>query len=166
MRIGIFVGGRSSRMGRPKGLLVTASGETLLQRTLRIAASVGDVVVVGDASEYGVASIADEPPGIGPLGGLHSLLMKGDAIAVACDMPYFEARHLRQLIDAPGEIAAPRREGRWEPLFARYSQSILPTIEARIANRQHSLQPLFANATEVAIEPDALRDWDTPDDTR
>ncbi len=165
MRIGIFVGGRSTRMGgAPKGLLVGPTGETLLARVMRVAASVGEVIVVGDASAYGVASIPDDPPGIGPLGGLRALLAGGSAIAVACDMPYVEAEHLRALAEHPSRapIVAARRDQRWEPFFARYDASVLGAL----TDSERSLQRLFAKLSpvELAIDPHALDDWDTPDD--
>lgn len=155
-------------MGAPKGLL-THEGETLLARAVRIASSVAPVVIVGDAHEYGVASIADDPPGIGPIGGLASLLRDGSAIALACDMPFVEASHLRALIEAPDAlIVAPRRGQRWEPLCARYDARVLPTIRARIATGDYSLQRLFAEVAvrELELDPRALDDWDTPDDVK
>lgn len=164
MQIGVFVGGRSTRMGTPKGLLITPTGETLLARTLRIASAVGEVVVVGD-SPYDVASLGDDPPGIGPLGGLAALLSRGPAIALACDMPYFEEEHLRLLLASEGLIVAPRRNGLWEPLFARYSLEVLPLVRAMIARGEHSLQGLLrTRATAIEIDPHALEDWDSPED--
>lgn len=165
MRIGIFVGGRSARMGgAPKGLLVGPTGETLLARLTRVASAVGEVIVVGDASAYGVASIPDDPPGIGPLGGLRALLSGGSAIAVACDMPYVEVEHLRALAEHPSaaSIVAARRQGLWEPFFARYDASVLGAI----TSSERSFQRLFAKLSpvELAIDPRALDDWDTPDD--
>jgi molybdopterin-guanine dinucleotide biosynthesis protein A len=167
MRIGIFVGGAGRRMGGlSKGLLIGPTGETLFARAMRVAQSVGEVVVVGDASAYGVAGIADDPPGIGPIGGLRALLAGGSAIALACDMPYVEAEHLHALRAhaASAAIVAARREGRWEPFLARYDASVLPAITPYV----RSFQQLFAVVApaEIAIDAHALDDWDTPADIR
>lgn len=152
--------------GRPKGLLIGPTGETLFARAMRVAAEVSDVVVVGDASPYGVSSLADAEPGIGPMGGLRALLADGSAIALACDMPYVEPQHLQALCAhrSSAPIVAARREGRWEPFFARYDASVL----AAITPAMRSFQQLFAvvNVDEIPIEPSVLDDWDTPDDIR
>ncbi|MEO0323601.1 MAG: NTP transferase domain-containing protein, partial [Myxococcota bacterium] len=48
--VGVFVGGRSRRMGRDKAT-IRVGPETLLARTVRVAARVGDVVLVGGDDE-------------------------------------------------------------------------------------------------------------------
>src|SRR5690348_13005990 len=106
---GIFVGGRGSRMGGlAKGMLTTESGETLVARWQRLFAALGmNAVLVGRHDAYGaigVTAIADDPPGIGPLGGLVALLKiagKGHAIAVACDMPFVSLELLQKLATHP-----------------------------------------------------------------
>ncbi len=93
---GIFVGGASTRWGgMPKGLLQLASGETLVGRWRTLFDSLGiETVLVGQHPSYatlGLDCVADEPAGIGPLGGLVGLLARADGrrvVAVACDMPY------------------------------------------------------------------------------
>ncbi|HEU4533063.1 MAG TPA: NTP transferase domain-containing protein, partial [Polyangiaceae bacterium] len=91
--VGLFVGGRSTRMGgRPKGLLPTPDGAgPIVLRSARLVASLGwPLVLVGEASAYravlpGVKAIDDAPAGVGPLGGLGALLAEagaGPAIAL------------------------------------------------------------------------------------
>src|SRR5438067_774631 len=68
---GIFVGGESKRMGgRPKGLLVAPSGETIVERWLRMFRALGvPTVLVGRRDPYaslGVEIVDDEQAGIGP----------------------------------------------------------------------------------------------------
>ena len=95
MLAGIFVGGRSTRMGgRPKGLLRVPSGETLVERWSSIFAALSiPAVLVGQNPAYarlGMEQLEDAAPNIGPLGGLLALLERaksGFAIAVACDSP-------------------------------------------------------------------------------
>lgn len=183
---GIFVGGSSTRMGgRPKGLLVGPDGATLVERTRAVLtnAGVADVVLVGAQPAYahlGIERIEDEPPSIGPLGGLVAFLRRAyersarHAIVVACDMPHVSTRLVGRLLAAPPASAvAPRREGRWEPLCARYdAAAILPIAEARVRAGEHALQGLLdcAGAAELPAgeggedDPRELRDWDTPAD--
>jgi molybdopterin-guanine dinucleotide biosynthesis protein A len=90
---------------------------------------------------------------------------------------------LLRLARAPEAVAvAPRREGRWEPFFARYDAPLaLPVARARAdAGADHasaasagsrSLQRLLdaLAAVELPVTDDEareLRDWDTPEDVR
>ena len=84
MIAGVFVGGASSRMGgRPKGLLATKDGTSIVARTIALARAVAsDVVLVGRADAYaalGLAAIADAPGGEGPIAGLVALLERAAA---------------------------------------------------------------------------------------
>jgi molybdopterin-guanine dinucleotide biosynthesis protein A len=119
-----------------------------------------------------------DPPGEGgPLGGLVSLLSDagdGQAIALACDMPFFTRDLLGRLAThAPSASAvAPRRDGAWEPFFARYDPPrALPAARARLARGALSLQGLLDDlrAEELPLgagEPALLDDWDLPEDVR
>lgn len=177
---GIFVGGASTRFGgRPKGLLEAPSGGTILD-ALRghLEALAIPYVLVGRRTEYAgvpAETIDDSPAGIGPLGGLLALLRRaghGHAIAIACDMPFVSRELIERLAaavtDAPA--IAPRRDGRWEPLIARYDvQGSLAVAEARATAGRHSVQGLLdeLHASELPLSIDEqrmLEDWDSPAD--
>jgi molybdenum cofactor guanylyltransferase len=176
---GLFVGGRATRMGgRPKGLLPTASGQTIIARSRDLLGDLGvQVVLVGAHPAYGdlrIETVADAPADIGPLGGLVALLRRtgaGRALALACDMPFVSRAVLERLLRADdGAVHAPRRDGRWEPLCARYdAPRVVPVAERRARAGLHALQGLLdeVGAAELLLaaeeEPD-LRDWDTPGD--
>lgn len=170
---GVFVGGASSRMGgRPKGLLVPPDGgATIVARTRSLFERAGAcVVTVGGEG----AVVADDPPGIGPLGGLLALLRHAEAgvvVAVACDMPFVTDALVSRLVSFPPAVAvAPRRDGRWEPLFARFDAAAArPIASAWAASGRRSLQGLMDSlgAVELPLSPaeeTLLDDWDTPDD--
>jgi molybdopterin-guanine dinucleotide biosynthesis protein A len=177
---GIFIGGAGTRMGnRPKGLLTTDGGVTIVDRWRAVLAraGVGSVVLVGAHAAYahlGVETIDDAPPGIGPLGGLLALLERARgrvAVAVACDMPSVSPQLIVRLLAAPpATVVAPRRDGRWEPLCARYDAGTMyPLAQSHARGRDHSLQRLLdrAGAAELplsATEAGELADWDTPAD--
>ena len=177
---GIFVGGSGSRMrGAAKGMLRTERGVTIVEHIARAMRDAGvDPVLVGTRAEYdaiGLRAIADAADA-GPLGGLVALLEAArgeDAIAIACDMPYVSAALVKKLADAPRASAvAPKRDGRWEPLFARYdARRVLDRARARCARGELALQGLLdeVGATELAVserEARELVDWDTPMDVR
>jgi molybdenum cofactor guanylyltransferase len=182
---GIFVGGESRRMGgRPKGLLVVPPreqqpGETIVERWHRMFGALGIAsVLVGRREPYatlGIAGIDDDPPGIGPLGGLLALLRHargGIAITVACDMPFVSEKLLKRLVgySSHAPAVAPTRGAMWEPLFARYTGPRpleVATTYAESGGRslhgvldQLGAQPFPLSDTEL----EELRDWDDPSD--
>ncbi len=177
---GIFVGGRARRMGGlPKGLLVTASGETILSRWARMFESLDvPTVLVGRADAYPrtpeLPRVADDPSAEGPLAGLLALFehaKEGNVIAVACDMPNVSAALLERLVRAvDAAVVAPRRHGLWEPFFARYDVGAVAPVARRLAlGRETALQVLLAacDPTELVLaanEANELDDWDTPRD--
>ena len=177
---GVFVGGESKRMGgRAKGLLRPPSGgASIVHRWVAMLQALRvPHVLVGRRAEYASfgEAIDDDPPGIGPIGGLNALVKRaerGVVLALACDMPLVDEALLRRLIDAPPHaIVAPRREGRWEPLFARYDvPTMIRTLPERIARGDHRLQGLLdEHAVELETneaEDAQLADWDEPGDVR
>jgi molybdopterin-guanine dinucleotide biosynthesis protein A len=181
--LAIFVGGAARRMGgRPKGLLRAPDGRSIVERWRDLATQLDlRAVLVGDARAYTqleMDSVGDEVAGAGPLAGLVGLLRARPAeqvIAVACDMPFVTADLLRRLAfterDAPdAPILAPRRGGRYEPLFARYDRArVLPLAERQLAGGDRSLQKLLrdAGARDFVLSEDEwpqLADWDEPAD--
>jgi len=182
-KLGIFVGGASSRMGgTPKGLLaVDDTGETIVARLLGLSHELGlEPLFVGHAGPYAqrwpeVRCVADDPSGVGPLGGLSGLLSAaGDepVLVVACDMPYVSRALLERLRTSQPEalVLASKSEGRWDPLCARYDpRHVRPALARALDLGVRSFQRLFADltATELALderERAELLDWDAPED--
>jgi molybdopterin-guanine dinucleotide biosynthesis protein A len=178
--LGVFAGGRGLRMGgRDKAQLpAPITGEPLQARLLRLGRQQGlACVVVGGASTGEVVVLADEPAGIGPIGGLCALLAHAaecPAIALACDLPYLDDALLARLATTPSDAAVLSARdpvtGKWQPLFARYdSPRVLPALRVAIADGVRSFQT-WMRTLEVDELPlsDAeralLRDWDHPAD--
>jgi molybdopterin-guanine dinucleotide biosynthesis protein A len=178
-------------MGGAAKANLTFEGRTLLERSLAVcrqaAASVSPgvaprIYLVGESSAYtaeGVSRLSDQPPGIGPIGGLRGLLLEAkrlgtSAVALAGDQPFLTAELLVRLYgEAEGAAAlAPRQGSRWEPLFARYLPvPTLAAIDAAMARDESSLQSIFERLGSAATplelsfaEWQTLRDWDRPDD--
>lgn len=177
---GIFVGGQASRYGGlPKGLLTTQAGtESLVARLVSIATKLDlDVVLVGAHPAYaslGIPMIHDAPGASGPIAGLSALIDHAGtrpAIALACDMPHVTQELLARLVEAPpAAIVAAKRDGHWEPLFARYDPSLCReplrrTIDAGRRALKSLLDDVGAQVLDLAPgEGRLLHDWDTPED--
>ncbi len=185
--VGVFVGGKSSRMGgRAKGLLPAPDGAPSLVERLasEVAAALPEarLVLVGRHAAYArlpLPELADRPGVEGPLGGLLALLdaalaEDAGALALACDLPYVTGALLRRLAsEAPRAAAlAPRPDGLWQPLAARYEpRACLGPAEEVARSGRRALQGLFdrlgSTAVELSLRPDEaalLRDWDEPRD--
>jgi molybdopterin-guanine dinucleotide biosynthesis protein A len=183
-----LVGGRATRFsGQKKGNLPLPDGRTVLTRLVaecERALPGAELVLVGNGDGYeelGLRAIADEPGGIGPLGGLAALLRyagasdRHAALVFACDMPYVTAELMTRLAgEAPHALAlAPRDAELWQALSARYAVASLPVLEQTLAAGERSFQRFFARLGEHAMtlelqpnEHDTLTDWDRPEDVR
>jgi len=131
----VLIGGRSSRMGRPKHLLERSGGRTWLEGTVEVLRPHVDRVVLAGQGEVpsslqDLTRIADVPGVIGPLAGiLAAMRWQPDVtwLLVACDMPSLTSPAVRWLLDGrgPGRWAVlPRRsaDSHVEPLFACYDR--------------------------------------------
>jgi len=188
--IGIFVGGKGTRMGGvAKGLLRAPGGnETLIERLLRQcarAAPEATFFLVGEATAYAALSLtplADTPAGVGPIGGLRALLLRAQAdeselaLALACDLPFLDEGVISSLLlpfsDVTCAARVPFVEGRLQPLAAAYAPAAtLSAIDRSLTQGKHALMSVLdqlGTALERVEFDDqrarALRDWDTPED--
>jgi molybdopterin-guanine dinucleotide biosynthesis protein A len=186
LMVGIFVGGRGSRLGGvAKGNLALPNGQPLLDRLVSLCAEAvagAPVVLVGAAGAYarlGLPALVDSPSDIGPLGGLRALLLHAQGaglhqvVALSCDLPYLGAALLGRLArEVPAaDCLAPREGALWHTFVARYAVTALPELDATLSAGDRSLQRFVARLGTRAVELDVgeseraeLRDWDTPED--
>ncbi|MGI6638281.1 MAG: molybdenum cofactor guanylyltransferase [Desulfobulbus sp.] len=145
----VLIGGKSSRMGRPKHLLRQA-GCFWLERTVTItAALVDEVVLVGAGtippSLNHLTRLSDAVGPKGPLAGiLAALRWRPDVswLVLACDLPALQPEALQWLLreaQQGGLAILPcldKGEGlqRVEPLLAFYSGQCLPYLEELAAS--------------------------------
>ncbi len=142
--LALISGGRSSRMGRDKGLM-PFMGRPLIQRILDRLASLGKDVILStnnpaDYAFLNLPSYADIKPDCGSLGGLYTCLsVVGHSMvaAVACDMPFanlalfeYEWRLLRQ---TKADVVIPSTPDGLEPLHAVYRRdACLPAVQSAL----------------------------------
>jgi len=179
----VLGGGRSSRMGSAKALLLW-HGEPLLARTAAVVCRVATPVVVVHAHDQtlpplpeGVELAQDARPDRGPLEGLAAGLrhLQGRAelvVVTATDLPFlhpdFLAALIAQIGDAP--VIAPVAEGRPHPLAAVYRADLLPRVEERLAQDSLRVSLLLDEPGARMVEaqslphPESLRDVNDPGD--
>jgi len=134
----ILAGGRSSRMGRDKTLLLFKN-ETLIERTVRKLQNFVDEIIIASnhTAKYnlpGIVEVPDSYPGMGPLGGMHAGLMAAQhqhSFIVSADMPFFTEELARYLLErrAGCDVVVPEIGNRLEPLCAVYSRNCIEPIE-------------------------------------
>ncbi len=163
----ILIGGKSTRMGRPKVGLPLPGGETLGGRVHRIVESicektvlVGAVDTIPHALQH-VSILSDKRPGLGPLSGWETLLASGldsDYLVVPCDLPLLTGELLALLTGGQsGTNIVLRRDGedRHEPMPVRLAASALPAVRAALDRGDRKVGDLLRELrpTEIAVPP-------------
>jgi molybdopterin-guanine dinucleotide biosynthesis protein A len=150
----VLCGGKSTRMGSPKALLPFGN-ETMLQRVVRLLATVVSPIVVVAAPEQPLPPLPadvivtrDEREGRGPLEGLHAGLKAlpdsiGMAYVTSCDVPLLAPAFVQRLVElaAAHDVAVMEIDGFPHPLSAVYRRETLPHIEGLLG--QDRLRPAF-----------------------
>ncbi len=160
----VLVGGQSRRMGQDKALLAWGEGTLVGLVAEKVAASAGNVSLIGDVCKYrrfGYPVYPDLHPGCGPLGGLEAALRQGLGewnLLVACDLPRISSDLLDAVVNAarsaPPEVAcvAPRMaDGEWQPLCAAYHARSLPAVETALGFRRFKMKDLLTGFNVQAV---------------
>ena len=149
----VLAGGGSKRMNQDKALLPVGEG-TLVEYILKqLKGRFKDILIsVSESNKFNFLKeklVVDEKQGYGPLMGIKSALSVSQHeknFVIACDIPKIHFKLLDDILSKGQnfDIVVPvSPSGRVEPLFAVYSQSILPQMERLIRENTHSLLPLF-----------------------
>jgi molybdopterin-guanine dinucleotide biosynthesis protein A len=174
----VLTGGRSSRMGRDKALLLLR-GELLGAAVAKaVKSAAGSAMLVGNsahAESLGYPVISDLYPGEGPLGGILTALMHSTAewnLVTACDMPELTADFLRGLLTAAGQSGADilmptGPSGLPEPLCAVYRRTARDGIARAFESGTRKVTAAFAGLRLVHVrmaEVRPLHNVNTPED--
>jgi molybdopterin-guanine dinucleotide biosynthesis protein A len=161
----ILAGGKSSRMGVDKGLILFR-GKPLIEYAIdQLRPVVNKVVIVSNNSEYnkfGLEVIGDIYKEIGPAGGIHAALTHSDEniFITGCDMPFITSASAEHVIDNSGDsqITLPEFEGNVEPLFGVYSKDCLVKWNDLIQGRIIKLQTMieYFDLVKINVEQNPL----------
>jgi molybdopterin-guanine dinucleotide biosynthesis protein A len=170
----LLAGGRSSRMGRDKSLLILEN-ETLAARSLRkLRAVCADVAIAGGAPELASLGriIPDTHPGCGPLGGIVSALEQSASewnLFLAVDMPFVPVKVLQSLLASPaGMVVLAEAEGKMQPLCGVYSRLALSCMRAELEAGRYKVKDAVAATGALRLMRFEKLDWfrnlNTPED--
>lgn len=165
----IQAGGRSSRMGKDKGLIRLA-GKPLIEHVLDRVLDLGDQVILttNQPASYaylGLKMARDANPGQGALAGLYTALQAANGervLVVACDMPFLNRKLLEYMLDqgAGYDVIVPRWQGRHEPLHAVYGRRCLALVRNTLQDGGVKMTDFFAEARVKEIEPAEIEAFD------
>lgn len=146
----ILAGGKSSRMGADKGLLLF-EGKAMIEYVINQMLPVFDnLVIVSNNPEYekfGLKVIPDLIKEIGPAGGIYTALHHSNAklnFIVSCDMPFVTQEAIEFVVNNTNEsqIVLLENKGKIEPLFGVYSKECEENWLQLIEQNQIKLQDM------------------------
>jgi molybdopterin-guanine dinucleotide biosynthesis protein A len=170
LTIAIQAGGRSSRMGKDKAL-VLLDGKPLIEYVLHTSRDISDDVLITtnnpeDLAYLGVRMVSDEVPGAGALHGLETALRaaQGDhVLLLACDAPFVSQRLLKHLITQRdrGDVIIPQLGDRYEPLQAVYNRTrCLPAVEQALSSGQERMISFFSSVRVHPVHDEMIAQLD------
>lgn len=162
----ILAGGKSERMGRPKGLL-PFSGKPLVLHLAQLLEVTGEpAVIIGSPGDYGglgLRVVPDDRRDTGPLGGIATALRVSDCawnLIVGCDLPFLTTEWLEHLIqraaDSPAGAILPLNERGFEPLCAMYRKRIEPDLADAL---DRGVRKITDGLEKLTIETIAPAEW-------
>ena len=157
----ILAGGKSSRMGFDKQLLMEDDRRILETVIETLKQEFSDILIVTAKPQLyegmGVRLCSDLYPGRGPLAGVHAALHHSRSqyiYLLACDMPVVNLpfiRHMKQkLQETEMDICTSRCNDRMEPFNTFYSRSLLGEVVHRLETGNSSLFR-FIHASQACV---------------
>jgi len=166
----ILAGGKSSRMGRDKGL-VLYEGTPMLQRVYQVAAACTEQVYVITpwAEDYenilpeDCQYLVETQPGKGPVNALSEGLAQIAAnwiLLLACDLPLLDVKIMKNWINKLPQIPTstlalvPQRLDIWEPMCAFYRREVNLELDRFLKTGKRSFQELLSSMEVEALPVD------------
>jgi len=148
----ILAGGKSSRMGTDKALLVFQEKPLLEHMIKLIKPFCTNIAISGqnpDYSIFGVEMVPDLYSGCGPIAGIYSSLKHSDCdlnLLVGVDVPFVNEELFLSLISNIGEYDCiiPEHTSGVEPLIGIYNRRALSVIEEMIKAGDFKLSKLLS----------------------
>jgi molybdopterin-guanine dinucleotide biosynthesis protein A len=145
----ILAGGKSSRMGQDKSL-IRIGGVTILELLARQLQPLAREVLISSSDPashgfLGLPLVPDEKPDCGPIMGILSCLSAAaneKVFFTPCDIPGLPGGFVMDLLvraRSADLVMATDAKGRYEPLLAVYSRSLVPSIRSLVAEGQRRI---------------------------
>lgn len=169
----VLAGGRGSRLGREKHTEVIA-GRSLIERAIaNLYLLSTEILIIISTRQLktafrtysGVKTVVDLYPGMGPLGGIYTGLVRSSNslnLAVACDMPFLNRNLLGYMLDiASGwDVVIPRIGNYTEPLHAVYTKNCAPAMKRLLDKGELKITDLFDSVRVRYVEEPEINRFD------
>ena len=165
----ILTGGKSSRMGRPKALLLF-DGEPLIVHVVRTLERLFTDIVVVAAPEQElpplpVTLVRDEVAYQGPVGGIHYGLRAARrevGFVTSCDVPFLNLSLISYLTSqiSDVDVVVPYWQGRFQPLLAVYRLSVVPLLQDQLERGELRPIYLYKKVPTREVREDEIRRFD------
>ncbi len=147
----ILAGGKSSRMGEDKGLMIFEGKPLVLHLIDKLKPVFHEVQIITNNeaySKFGLTIRKDIIKDKGPLAGIYAGLNCSETpwnFFVACDMPFISTKVIDHLFKKLNDfdLVVPIYKQYPEPLCAFYNVSCLPVIEKQLAEDENKIKNLF-----------------------
>lgn len=179
----VLAGGKSSRMGRPKSLLLF-DGEPLIIHIARGLKRLFAETVIVAAPEQELPAlpailVRDEVAYQGPVGGIYYGMKAASrefCFVTSCDVPFLNPSLISYLISqiSDYDVVVPFWGDRFQPLHAVYRTSVLPLLQEQLSRGELRPVYLFDKVQTCKVGDDEIRRFDpaglsflnmnTPDD--
>lgn len=165
----ILTGGKSSRMGRPKALLLFDGEPLIVHLVQRLKRLFSEIVVVAAPGQelppLPVTLAQDEVPYQGPVGGIYYGLKAAGGkfcFVTSCDIAFINLPLISYLISQISnyDVVVPYWQERFQPLHAVYRRSVLPLLKEQLDRGE--LRPIFLyeKVRTLEIHEDEIRRFD------
>ncbi len=165
----VLAGGRSSRMGTPKALL-PFDDEPLIVHIVRALRRQFDEVVVVAAPGQVLPSfeanvVHDDVAYQGPVGGICYGLQAAAGefgFVTSCDSAFLNPGLISYLLSLRHDydVVVPHWEDRYQPLFAVYRKTVVPLLQAQLANGELRPIHLLDKVRTRHVTEDEVRRFD------
>ncbi len=156
----VLAGGKCSRMGQDKGLMLLNGKEMVLNIVEQLLPCVDEVVIVSNNEAYkkfGFTVIEDLIKNAGPAAGIFTALKysKSDLnFFVSCDMPFISTAAIEYIIQqaTDKDICIATANGKQHPLFGIYNKSILNMLELLIHQNELKIKTIIQQFNHQLID--------------
>ena len=146
----ILAGGRSSRMGKDKGLCSFRDKPLVSYAVDTLKPLCGEMMISANHfpekyAAFGLPVVPDEIQNIGPMGGLHACLKRSKTqhnLVISCDTPFVSTNVFRLLLQHVEnyQVVCPSHDTFLiEPLSAYYNTNILGDLEKAIQHKEFKM---------------------------
>lgn len=164
----ILAGGKSSRMGRDKGLMLLGNKPMVEHVAFQLQQVTNKVVIISNNIAFekpGLEVIPDLIKDIGPAGGIYTALSHSSTalnFIISCDMPLMTASVIDFIISQSSEfeITIPVLNGRLEPLCSVYSKKCLYRWQSLIQSGAFKLHDIVSHFYCLPVDMNGMNGFD------